>query len=107
MSDDLGTALVVILGVLAVVGVVLVIGTVYLLRRYRLPLHGMAAAIASLLYVVSPVDAVPEVPLGPVGLVDDLAVILGAVLYLRRLVEARRESPAVPAARPRRARNSR
>ncbi|MCK9904261.1 MULTISPECIES: YkvA family protein [Parafrankia] len=93
MSDDLGTTLVVILGVIAVVGVVLVVGTVYLLRRYRMPIQGVAAAITSLVYVVSPVDAVPEFPLGPVGLVDDVAVILGALFYLRRLVDSRRAVP--------------
>ncbi|WP_083473286.1 MULTISPECIES: YkvA family protein [unclassified Frankia] len=89
MSDDLGTALVVILGVIAVAGVLLAGGAWYLLRRYRLPLHAVATTIASLLYVISPVDAVPEVPLGPVGLVDDLTVIIAAALYLRRLVGAR------------------
>ncbi|CAI7976910.1 DUF1232 domain-containing protein [Frankia sp. Hr75.2] len=94
MSDGVGTGLVVVLGVIAAVGLVLVAGTFYLLRRYRLPLHGVAATIASLLYVISPVDAVPEIPLGPVGLVDDLAVILGALFYVRKLVDARRPGPA-------------
>ncbi|WP_018502601.1 YkvA family protein [Parafrankia discariae] len=93
MSDSVGTGLIVVLGVIAAVGLVLVVGVFYLLRRYRVPIHGVAATIASLLYVISPVDAVPEIPLGPVGLVDDAAVILGALFYVRRLVEARRTGP--------------
>lgn len=47
-------------------------------RRWRLLLMGLAA-----LYVVAPVDLLPEVPLGPAGLVDDVVVVTwlaGAVL---------------------------
>ena len=107
MDDSLGTALLVVLAVFALVAVALAVTAFWLLRRYRAPLHAVAATAAAVLYVLSPADAVPEVLLGPVGLTDDLAVIIGALLYFRRLARARRDrgpavlpSPAAPSRHP-------
>ena len=48
----------------------------------------LAGYLAALLYVVSPVDVVPELLLGPFGLADDVAVAALAVTGLVRSVDA-------------------
>jgi uncharacterized membrane protein YkvA (DUF1232 family) len=98
MSDSIGTGLLVVLIVLVAVGVVLTAAVVFVIVRYRPPLRGIAAALAGLVYVLSPVDAVPEVPLGPVGLIDDIAVIAGTMMYVLRLLDSRAEKAALPPA---------
>ena len=39
--------------------------------RYRIPPRGPIAMIGTLVYLASPVDVLPEVMLGPLGLLDD------------------------------------
>jgi uncharacterized membrane protein YkvA (DUF1232 family) len=46
-----------------------------LLRDDRVPLAPKAVAVAGVAYVLSPLDLVPSLLLGPVGLVDDLIVV--------------------------------
>jgi uncharacterized membrane protein YkvA (DUF1232 family) len=50
-----------------------------LLRDDRVPLVSKALAVAGAAYLVSPIDLMPALLLGPLGLVDDL-VVIGAVL---------------------------
>ena len=50
-----------------------------LLRDDRVPLGGKAIALLGVGYVLSPIDLLPEVILGPIGLFDDLFVV-GAAL---------------------------
>ncbi len=50
-----------------------------LLREPRVPIFSKAVAVAGLAYVVSPVDAVPALFFGPIGLVDDLVVVAAAL----------------------------
>lgn len=58
-----------------------------------------AAAIALLVYVVSPVDLVPDA-LGPVGWLDDLTVLAVAIPFLlRRVPTIARESASLRAGR--------
>ena len=41
-------------------------------------------AIASIVYIISPIDLIPEIPTGLFGLLDDLAVLvptISAILY--------------------------
>jgi len=38
--------------------------------------------VIMVLYVISPVDLLPEAVLGPIGLIDDLAVIIFGVSFL-------------------------
>jgi len=90
MSDDVGSGLLLVLGVIVAIGLVLTAIAFGVIWKYRLPVRGAVATLASLAYVVSPVDAVPEFPLGPVGLIDDVMVIVAAVVYVRGLVAARR-----------------
>ena len=37
---------------------------------------GMIIALLSILYIISPIDILPEAILGPIGLIDDLVVLL-------------------------------
>jgi uncharacterized membrane protein YkvA (DUF1232 family) len=76
-----------IVGALALL-LVLVVG--YLMRRYRIPPRGLVAMGAAALYLVSPIDLVPEAVLGPLGLVDDAGALAAAVLFVYKLVKVRR-----------------
>lgn len=94
MSGE-STALTIVLAFLAIVvliGVVLLAVAMYVIFRYRVPLRGIAAMAGALLYLVSPVDALPEVALGPLGLVDDLGVVGAAAMFVYRLIQARRST---------------
>lgn len=44
----------------------------------------MIAAIIAVLYVVSPLDLLPEWVLGPLGFLDDLGVVAWAIWEMRR-----------------------
>ena len=46
-----------------------------LLRDERVPLARKAVALAGVAYVISPLDLMPSLLLGPVGLVDDLMIV--------------------------------
>ncbi len=50
-----------------------------LLREPRVPVVSKAVALVGVGYVLSPIDLMPVVLLGPIGLVDDLLVV-GAAL---------------------------
>ncbi|MBP3958407.1 DUF1232 domain-containing protein [Gemmata sp. G18] len=39
--------------------------------------------LLTLLYVISPIDLVPEIVFGPVGAIDDVIVIINAIKKLR------------------------
>jgi hypothetical protein len=94
MGDN--TALLIVVGFLALVlliGVVLLAISMFVIYRYRVPLRGIAAMAAALVYLISPVDALPEGLLGPFGLVDDLGVVGAVGMFVYRLIQARR--PAV------------
>jgi uncharacterized membrane protein YkvA (DUF1232 family) len=53
-----------------------------LARDPRVPIGAKAIAACAALYVVSPIDLVPEIFLGPVGVVDDLVVMAAALSRL-------------------------
>ncbi len=86
MPDWLRTTLIVI-GVLMLL-VVLVLGLV--MWRYRIPPRGLIAMGGAAIYLVSPIDLVPEAVLGPLGLVDDAGVTVAVVLFVYKLVKAHR-----------------
>jgi len=75
-----------ILGVLALL-LTLVVG--YLMWRYRIPARGLFAMGAAALYLISPIDLLPEAILGPLGLVDDAGVLAAVALFVYKLVKAR------------------
>jgi uncharacterized membrane protein YkvA (DUF1232 family) len=47
-------------------------------------------AIGALVYGVSPVDVIPELLVGPLGLADDFAVLFGAGFGIWKLLTGRR-----------------
>jgi uncharacterized membrane protein YkvA (DUF1232 family) len=53
-----------------------------LLRDDRVPLGGKVVALLGVGYVLSPIDLLPAVLLGPVGLIDDLLVVAAALSRL-------------------------
>ena len=76
-----------IVGVLALL-LALVVG--FLMWRYRIPPRGLVALGGAAIYLISPIDLVPEAILGPLGLVDDAGVAAAVVLFVYKLVTARR-----------------
>jgi uncharacterized membrane protein YkvA (DUF1232 family) len=50
-----------------------------LVRDGRVPLGAKLVAAAGIAYVLSPVDLLPEVLLGPLGILDDLVVSAAAI----------------------------
>ena len=86
MPDWLRTTLLIV-GVLALLAT-LVIG--YVMWRYRIPPRGLVAMGGAAIYLISPIDLVPEAILGPLGLVDDAGVTVAVVLFVYKLVKARR-----------------
>ena len=85
--SDLLTLVLMLLGVLALLGVA-VIG--FVMWRYRIPPRGLVAMGAAALYLIFPIDLVPEAILGPLGLVDDAGVVAAVVLFVYKLVKVRR-----------------
>ncbi len=53
-----------------------------LLRDERVPLGGKLIALVGVGYVLSPIDLIPELLLGPIGLIDDLLVITATLSRL-------------------------
>ena len=85
-SDPLTLALV-LLGALALLGVA-VIG--FVMWRYRIPPRGLIAMIGALVYLASPIDVLPEVMLGPLGLLDDAGALTAAAVFIYKLVTVKR-----------------
>lgn len=83
---DLLIALLVFVGGLVLIGAG-VIG--YVMWRFRVPPRGVVAMVGALVYLATPIDVVPEVLLGPLGLVDDAGVVAGAAIFVYKLVTAR------------------
>ena len=86
MSDPL-TLVLVLLGVLALLGVA-VIG--FIMWRYRIPPRGLIAMFGALIYLASPIDVLPEVILGPIGLLDDAGAVTAAAVFVYKLVTVKR-----------------
>ena len=62
----------------------------YLTWRYRIPPRGLFAMGAAAIYLISPIDLVPEAIFGPLGLVDDAGVLAAVAVFVYKLVKARR-----------------
>jgi len=57
-----------------------------LFRDPRVPLGAKAIALVGIGYVLSPIDLLPEVVLGPIGLADDLFVVAATLSRLLNYV---------------------
>ena len=86
MSDPL-TLVLVLLGVLALLGVA-VVG--FIMWRYRIPPRGLIAMFGAVIYLASPIDVLPEVILGPIGLLDDAGAVTAAAVFVYKLVTVKR-----------------
>jgi uncharacterized membrane protein YkvA (DUF1232 family) len=94
MNSD-HTALTIVLGFIALImliGVVLLAVIVFVTFRYRVPLRGIIAMVGALIYLVSPVDVLPEAVLGPFGLLDDAGVVTAVGVFVYRMIQARRNT---------------
>jgi hypothetical protein len=80
-----------------VIGLALFAVVAFVIWKKRIPFKGAAALLAAVLYLISPVDVIPEIPFGPVGLLDDAGVLTLAFMYARHLLEARRAGLGVSA----------
>lgn len=58
------------------------------------PLQWLTFLLA-VVYVVSPVDVLPELLLGPFGLVDDAAAIAVIVMLLKQFTRARHQNDII------------
>lgn len=56
------------------------------MSRGRQVAAAVLVAVAALLYGVSPIDVIPELVTGPLGLADDLAVFVGAGFAVWKLL---------------------
>jgi uncharacterized membrane protein YkvA (DUF1232 family) len=97
MGDTATTIVLGFIALILLIFLVLLAIAIYVAYRYRLPLRGMAAMAGALVYLVSPVDALPEVVLGPLGLVDDVGVVGAVGIFVYRMIQARREMTATSA----------
>lgn len=59
------------------------------LRTFLIPIVGWAMAIFCGVYVVSPVDVVPEALLGPFGLIDDIGAVVAGISAARMAMNAK------------------
>jgi uncharacterized membrane protein YkvA (DUF1232 family) len=59
------------------------------MSRGRKNIAAVLVAAAALLYGLSPIDVIPELLTGPLGLADDFAVLFGAGLAVWKLLGGR------------------
>lgn len=52
------------------------------LRDPQAPIRLRLSIVASIIYILSPIDLIPEMFLGPLGLVDDSAVAMGLIAFI-------------------------
>jgi len=86
--DGVVKAVLIGIGILAVLGLALV---GFLMWRYKIPPRGLVAMVGALFYLALPVDVVPEVLLGPLGLVDDAGILTAVAIWVYRLTKARQK----------------
>ena len=97
------------MGIMQVIGIFIICGTVLLLalmvlvaipqsrlRDVLLQVVGWLFAGGCAAYVLSPVDAAPEVILGPFGLVDDLMALIMGIISAVAAWQVRRRAAKSP-----------
>lgn len=63
------------------------------MSRGRAILSAVLVTLGAIAYGASPIDILPELVLGPLGLADDAAVIVGAGLAIWKLLSGRTATP--------------
>jgi len=61
----------------------------------RRKISAILVAIGAIVYGASPIDILPELLLGPIGLADDAAIWIGAGLGIWKLLRGRGGGPGV------------
>jgi uncharacterized membrane protein YkvA (DUF1232 family) len=87
-ASDLLTVVFVLLGVLTLLAVAAI---AFVMHRYRIPPRGLVAMFGALVYLASPIDVLPEVILGPIGLLDDAGAATAAAVFVYKLVAVKRQ----------------
>lgn len=83
--------------------VLLVLGIRALLRGRRVPTRAKVAIAGAVLWLLSPIDPLPETLLGPLGLLDDVAVLVALIRYVLDQVQPPVAEPVQQRVRDRRA----
>ncbi|MEN9621358.1 MAG: hypothetical protein RL499_1551 [Actinomycetota bacterium] len=66
------------------------------MNRGRAILSSVLVALGALAYGASPIDIIPELLTGPLGLADDLAVWIGAGYAIWKLLSGSKAGPGTP-----------
>jgi uncharacterized membrane protein YkvA (DUF1232 family) len=64
----------------------------------RRKIAAVLVAIGAILYGLSPIDVIPELLSGPLGLIDDGGVLIGAGIAVWKLLTGRGKGPVAPPA---------
>lgn len=75
------------------------------MSKGRAILASVLVALGAIAYGASPIDIIPEVIFGPLGLADDAAILVGAGFAIWKMLSGRNPAPptappAAPAAEP-------
>ena len=89
-GNALGTIVTVVISIVAAAGLIAALLIAFLMWRYRLPPRALFAMVGALIYLVSPIDVLPEVLLGPIGLLDDAGVTAGTAIFIYKLIQTRK-----------------
>jgi uncharacterized membrane protein YkvA (DUF1232 family) len=57
-------------------------------------------AVGAVVYGLSPIDVIPELLTGPLGLADDFAVLIGSGIAIWKLLSGGRQRPAAGQGKP-------
>jgi uncharacterized membrane protein YkvA (DUF1232 family) len=90
----LGIVVLSLVGVLALLALALIATTAYAMYRFKVPPRGIAVALGALIYMISPIGLIPDALFGPFGLIGDGGVLIGATLYILKLIAERRAAEA-------------
>ena len=71
------------------------------MSRRRAIVSSVLVAIGAILYGASPIDILPELLLGPIGLVDDAAVWVAAGVAIWKFLSGSSDGPPGPHTPPR------
>jgi uncharacterized membrane protein YkvA (DUF1232 family) len=63
----------------------------------RRTVAAVLVAIGAIVYGLSPIDVIPELLTGPIGLTDDVAVLVGAGIGIYKLLTGRSPKNGRPA----------
>lgn len=94
MSDVIMVTLVSFVAVIMTIGVVLLGVVAVILWKLHAPVKAAAAALTSIVYFISSIDFIPEVPFGPIGLADDILILAAGAIYAGMSVARRRRAVA-------------